>query len=320
MLARVTGPAREHDPPVGSGPPVSSVDVRRIVALFVLPYVLLGLWWALANPAIAAPDEDAHLVKALGMARFDIGVPGPPAADPNNLGEVRNASITRVVEIPGPLDPAGYTCFIFHAEATAACQPTTPRTTEGDVAASTTLGAYPPFLYPVAGWVASLGSDPASADRLGRLVVLAASVLLLWLACAHVVRINKDLAEPCQTRECGPHEALGRGAVELHLHGIAEQLPFERLWLPLCDDAAAIHDREAIRKTIGFFEVVGRQKHGDRVLAGEARDFLPEVGACFRIQARRGLVHEEDAGPVNQAHRDVQFTLHPAGLGARDPA
>ena len=73
-------------------------------------------------------------------------------------------------------------------EATAACQPTTPRTTEGDVAAATTLGAYPPFLYPVAGWVASLGSDPASADRLGRLVVLAASALLLWLACAHLVR------------------------------------------------------------------------------------------------------------------------------------
>ena len=188
MLARVTGPARAHDPPVGTGPPVSSVAVRRIVALFVLPYVLLGLWWALANPAIAAPDEDAHLVKALGMARFDIGVPGPPAADPTDLGDVRNASITRVVEIPGRLDPAGYACFIFHAEATAACQPTTPRTTEGDVAAATTLGAYPPFLYPVAGWAASLGSDPASADRLGRLVVLAASVLLLWLACAHLVR------------------------------------------------------------------------------------------------------------------------------------
>ena len=184
MLARVTGPAREHDPPVGTGPPVSSVAVRRIVALFVLPYVLLGLWWALANPAIAAPDEDAHLVKALGMARFDIGVPNPAAPVSSHPVDVRNASITRVVEIPGRLDPTGYACFIFKPEATAACQPTTPRTPEGDVAAATTLGAYPPFLYPVAGWVASLGSDPASADRLGRLVVLAASALLLWLACA----------------------------------------------------------------------------------------------------------------------------------------
>lgn len=189
MLARVTGPAREPEQPVlTTGGPTSAGTTRRVVALFVLPYLLLGIWWALTNPAMAAPDEDAHLVKALGMARFDAGVPGPTAADPADLSAVRNASITRVVEIPGRLDPAGYACFTFHAEATAACQPTTPHATEGDVAAATTLGAYPPFLYPVAGWAASLGSDPVSATRLGRLVVLAASALLLWLACAHLVR------------------------------------------------------------------------------------------------------------------------------------
>lgn len=188
MLARVTGPAREPAPPVRTGPLVSAVAARRIVALFVLPYTLLGLCWVFANPAMAGPDENAHLVKALGMAHFDIGLPNPApplSADP---GDVRNASITRIVEIPGRLDPTGYACYIFHSEATAACQPTAARTPEGDVTAATTLGAYPPFLYPVVGWVATLGSDPVSADRLGRLVVLAASVVLLWLACAHLVR------------------------------------------------------------------------------------------------------------------------------------
>ena len=189
MLARVTGPARELEQPVvPAGPIVSVHAARRVVALFVLPYVLLGLWWALANPAIAAPDEDAHLVKALGMAQFDIGVPGPPAADPTNLGEVRNTSITRIVEIPGRLDPAGYACFAFQPQASAACQPSSSRTGQGEVATGTTLGAYPPFLYPVVGWVASLGGDPASATRLGRLVVLAASAVLLWLTCWHLVR------------------------------------------------------------------------------------------------------------------------------------
>jgi hypothetical protein len=188
MLKRVTGPAREPDPPVRTGPLMSGVATRRIVALFVLPYVLLGLCWALANPAMAGPDEDAHLVKALGMARLDIGGPNPAPPASTHPVDIRNASITRVVEIPGRLDPTGYACFIFHPEATAACQPTAPRTAEGDVAAATTLGAYPPFLYPVVGWVASLGSDPVSADRLGRLVVLATSALLLWLACAHLVR------------------------------------------------------------------------------------------------------------------------------------
>src|SRR5690348_4636015 len=109
---------------------LARVTDRRLAAAFVLPYLLLGLVWALANPAIAAPDEDAHLVKALGMARFDIGVPGPPAADPASLGAVRNASITRVVEIPARLDPAGYACFFFRPDVTAGCQPSASAATE----------------------------------------------------------------------------------------------------------------------------------------------------------------------------------------------
>jgi Predicted membrane protein (DUF2142) len=189
MLARVTGRPRPlAEGSVGDGPLLSPAATRRVVALFVLPYLVLGLVWAFANPAIAAPDEDAHLVKALGMARFDIGSPGPPAPDPTLLGDVRNASITRVVEIPARLDPVGYACFFFRADVTAACQPTGTRSTQGVVATRTTLGAYPPFLYPVVGWAAALGSDPPSATRLGRLVVLAASAVLLWLTCWHLAR------------------------------------------------------------------------------------------------------------------------------------
>ena len=167
---------------------LTRVTDRRLATIFVLPYLLLGLVWALANPAIAAPDEDAHLVKALGMAGFDIGVPGPPTDDPSNLGAVRNASITRVVPIPAGLDPSGYACFFFRPDISAACQPSGPAATEGTVDAKTTLGAYPPFLYPVVGAVVSLGSDPVIATRLGRLVVLVTSALLLWLACWHLVR------------------------------------------------------------------------------------------------------------------------------------
>ena len=37
-------------------------------------------------------------------------------------------------------------------------------------------------------WVTLGGSDPVSATRLGRLVVLAVSAVLLWLACSHLVR------------------------------------------------------------------------------------------------------------------------------------
>ncbi|MEP6650258.1 MAG: DUF2142 domain-containing protein [Lapillicoccus sp.] len=191
----MTGRARPLDEErAATGPHLPASAARRVVALFVLPYVLLGLVWALANPAMAAPDEDAHLVKALGMARLDIGVPAPLAADPadptdpTELGDVRNASITRVVTIPARLNPEGYACFSFRPEVTAACQPTSPRAGDGDVSARTTLGAYPPFVYPVVGVAASLGSDAPGATRLGRLVVLAASAVLLWLACGHLVR------------------------------------------------------------------------------------------------------------------------------------
>jgi hypothetical protein len=167
---------------------LTRVTGRWLAALFVLPYLLLGLVWVFANPAVAAPDEDAHLVKALGMAHLDVGVAGPPAADPTNPGDVRNASISRVVTIPARLDPTGYACFAFRPDVTAACQPVSPRDTEGDAAVGTTLGAYPPFLYPLVGWSAGVGTDPTSATRWGRLVMLATSALLLWLACWHLVR------------------------------------------------------------------------------------------------------------------------------------
>ena len=109
MLARVTGPPR---------PRAADQVPQRLVALFVLPYLVLGLVWVLANPAMAAPDEDAHLVKALGMARFDIGAPAPATTPAGDLGAVRNASITRVVEIPARLNPAGYACFFFQPDVT----------------------------------------------------------------------------------------------------------------------------------------------------------------------------------------------------------
>ncbi len=157
------------------------------MALFVLPYLLLGLFWVFANPAMAAPDEPDHLVKAVGLARLDIGVPAPPAPEGSKLATVRNASISRVVEIPARLDPTRYACFYFAPEVTAACQPA-PSTAEGDRAVTTSLGAYPPFLYPPLGWVASLGASVAQATILARLLVLAASTLLLALACDHLVR------------------------------------------------------------------------------------------------------------------------------------
>ncbi len=177
---RVTGPIMRSAP-----------TAARAATLFVLPYLLLALVWLGSNPGGAAPDEDAHLVKALGMARLDIGTPlTGPALDSANLIQVRNASISRVVEIPARLSPTGYACFQFRPDKTADCQPRPdpghPAT--GDVAETTTIGAYPPFAYVPLGLAARAATTTTQAFVQGRLVVLAEAVVLLWMACWHLVR------------------------------------------------------------------------------------------------------------------------------------
>lgn len=160
----------------------------RVAALFVLPYVVLALVWVFANPAGAAPDENDHLVKALGLARLDIGTQGPPAAADAPLGDVRNDSIARIVRIPARLDPSGLVCFQFRPDVSAACQADGIMTGDDEVAVRTTLGSYPPFLYPVLGAATWLGDSAADAIRWGRLAVLLLSAPLLWLACRHLAR------------------------------------------------------------------------------------------------------------------------------------
>lgn len=159
----------------------------RTAALFVLPFVLLGLVWAVSNPVAAAPDEDDHLVKALGVARLDVGTPFTGPVDGSDLGAVRNASISRVVTIAARLSPAGLTCFQFQEDVTADCQPPPPAA-RGDIEATTKLGAYPPFAYLPLGLAARAAATPEQAFLQSRGVVLLQTSLLLWLACWHLVR------------------------------------------------------------------------------------------------------------------------------------
>jgi len=170
----------DENEPVATGEP----HPWRIAALFVLPYLLLGIAWLGSNPAGAAPDENDHLVKALGIARLDIGTDRRRV----NLTE-RNASVTtRFVTIPSRLSPSGLTCFRGNPQVTAACQPHSPPTDVGDVSASTTVGGYPPFLYLPMGLAAQAADTPVRAFAAARGIALLEASLLLWLACTHLVR------------------------------------------------------------------------------------------------------------------------------------
>src|SRR6478672_2807553 len=81
------------------GPKAPTPRAFRWAALWVLPFLVLGLSWAIANPPSAAADEHNNLIKILAAGRFDIGEKyDGPAGD--TLYDIRNNSIARMVEVP----------------------------------------------------------------------------------------------------------------------------------------------------------------------------------------------------------------------------
>ena len=90
----------------------------------MLPYLVLCVSWALANPAGAAADEHDNMVKILAAARFDIGTKYEgPASDV--LTQIRNDSIARVVLVPANLAVSDeFFCTAFQPNQTADCLPT----------------------------------------------------------------------------------------------------------------------------------------------------------------------------------------------------
>ncbi len=150
-------------------------------ALLVLPYLLFGIAWAFSNPPGAAPDEPDHLVKALGMARLDIGrdLDAPLPAGP--LLVRRNLSISREVDVPARLAPDGYTCFAFDPATTAGCLPHARPAPSGTVARITPIGAYPPFAYVPMGLAARATGSPDDAFRAARLVALLTAGAVLYV-------------------------------------------------------------------------------------------------------------------------------------------
>jgi hypothetical protein len=108
----------------------------------------LGGLWALTTPLGAGPDEPAHIVKAVAVARgnFDASVvmehPGPRYSVPHTTLEVPRAYADLITNRD---------CYILRPEVPASCA---PRLGSDDtiVEADTEAGAYPPLYYVLVGW------------------------------------------------------------------------------------------------------------------------------------------------------------------------
>ena len=157
-------------PPAALGPStalfLSGMRLKQSYAppvLAAVAYSVLAISWAVTNPPFAAPDEPAHYLRALAV------------------GDLSLAGSTQV-NVPAGLwttrDPA---CNRFVPEQPASCLDTLVPTDRKRTVESA-AGLYPPLAYMLPGAVARLASNPQSADRAGRLVLVAISSILFVLA------------------------------------------------------------------------------------------------------------------------------------------
>jgi hypothetical protein len=67
-----------------------------------------------------------------------------------------------------------------------------------------------------------------------------------------------------------------------------------------------------VGQDVGLLEVLGGEEHGGAVVAGQPGHLIPQAGSALQVKARRGLVEEQDGGPVDESHGQVQSPFHAA--------
>ncbi|MGZ4717130.1 MAG: DUF2142 domain-containing protein, partial [Acidimicrobiales bacterium] len=141
----------------------------------------LACLWSLTTPLGAGPDEPAHIIKAVAVARGDFNAsvvvehPGPRYSVPRTTLDVSRAI--------GALTTAR-DCYILRPEVPAGCAPSIGADTT-IAPATTEAGAYPPLYYLLVGWPSRvLAPQPAiyAMRMIGAL--LAAALLASGLASA----------------------------------------------------------------------------------------------------------------------------------------
>ncbi len=134
--------------------------------------------WSWATPLFAAPDEPAQVIRAAAVVRGQLVG--------ETVGTDRNAFTAVTVPAAFARDGTLVTCFQFHPEVPASCEPRVP-VSKRAVSVQTYVGRYPPLYYLIVG-LPSLVAPNARGIYLMRLVSALLDALLVSLALFAVVR------------------------------------------------------------------------------------------------------------------------------------
>jgi Predicted membrane protein (DUF2142) len=113
---------------------------------------LVAVAWAMATPLSGSPDEPAHIIKAASVVRGEFL--GTPVAG--------RPGFTKVTVPQGVGSAWSWTCFAYHDDVTARCQPAFV-TSDKEISAVTSAGLYNPVYYALVGWPSLLTPNPQIA-------------------------------------------------------------------------------------------------------------------------------------------------------------
>ena len=119
-------------------------------------------------------------------------------------------------------------------------------------------------------------------------------------------------------RVCGRCRGQPCGVGELHRHVPARHPALQLRGRALGDQPAAVEDPDPVGEVVGLVEVLRGQQHRHAV-GDQLADDRPQVATAARVETGRRLVEEDQPGPDDERHRQVQPTLHAAGVGLRPP-
>jgi len=169
-------------------------DLLTAAILSTVAFVVLNVAWAFGNPPGAAPDENAHFVKAYATADGQF-VGKPFSADLLAGLDARRASWLTVsgrsYRMPARLvPPSSGSCYAVDPDLTPDCLDFhfAAGDPDAEVLADTHLATYNPVPYLVLGLVMRGAGDFRSAARRGRLASLAVCTMFVSWAAALIRR------------------------------------------------------------------------------------------------------------------------------------